>query len=53
MRLQSDNEINLLTKDKCVEWLHSLHEQTSDNEVEMKNKFKTLNSEESAYNDMA
>ena len=42
MRLQSDNEINLLTKDKCVEWLYSLHEQTSDNEVEMKNKFKTL-----------
>ena len=42
MRLQSDNEINLLTTDKCVEWLHSLHEQTSDNEVEMKNKLKTL-----------
>lgn len=41
-RLQSDNEINLLTKDKCKEWLHSLHEQTSDNEVEMKNKIKTL-----------
>ena len=42
MRLQSDNEIDLLTKDECVKWLHNLHEQTSDDEVEMKNRIKTL-----------